>query len=492
MKIAFIDFGSQYAHLLQKQIERMGYQCIVTTLDEIPQKIDNYEGIVLSGGPKSVYEDTYDYSIFRAALIHTRKPVIGICYGMQLLAHLFGCTVKRGEKGEYGLTLLNSEPIKTPVWMSHMDTVTDLANWACLLRTESGCPAIILHDVAPMIGMQFHPEVKHTEDGDSIMANAFKSVGLAVEKRDHSLDIPAVPKDIDRALMAFSGGVDSLVAATYVAKHIGDRLTCLFIDNGFIRNQDLRHLSLIKEKLGLNIEIFDAKSAFIHGVMDIEDPEEKRKFIGREFINTFKSWAENHKGYNYLIQGTIFPDRIESSKGSNSADVIKSHHNVGGLPEELGFKLYEPLMNLYKDDVRRLGTELGLPTELVNRHPFPGPGLAIRIPGKISWEKRRIAVETDEILFQELTRSGFYNQTWQAFTVVLPVKSVGVKGDNRSYENVVAIRMVNSADGMTANWTKAPYELLDQIATRIINEVSGVNRVVYDISNKPASTIEWE
>lgn len=502
MTIALVDFGSQYTHLLCRAIERYGYNVVSLSLRELLEaKPSDLEALVLSGGPQSVYNAKYeekrDYGELKQLIIRDSIPTLGVCYGMQLLGHLFGCSIERGIIGEYGLTRVTSSDGRATrnVWMSHMDSVVPSEAWDTLMTTENGHAAVIAHSRGPLVGVQFHPEVKHTENGDEIIAALMLAIGLERRPGKSVLDIPEVPADFENGIMAFSGGVDSLVAAVHTRKIVGDRLKCVFIDTGLMRSQDGRHISEIAHSKHLdmldNIVVLDASDKFITALKGISDPETKRKTIGKTFIEVFTEYAKGGN-YNYLVQGTINPDRIESSKTSDKSDVIKSHHNVGGLPEELGFKLYEPLMNLYKDDVREYGKRLNIPDYFLHRHPFPGPGLGIRILGEIDQDSITIARHSDSILFEELMESKYYGETWQAFTVVLPIRTVGVKGDNRTYERVVAVRMVNSRDGMTASWTKAPYDLLDKISTRIINEVSGVNRVVYDISNKPASTIEWE
>jgi GMP synthase (glutamine-hydrolysing) len=517
--ISVIDFGSQYTHLLYQAICKLGYQAkLFNSYEEwvaSKEHVHELSGVVLSGGPQSVYEDQTNY-LALAEWMKKGYPTLGICYGMQLVAKLMGGTVEKGEKGEYGNTKVRvcDTSLWSTVWMSHRDHVTHLpAGAEVTMITENGQTAGFKmgekneNDNHPIHTLQFHPEVKHTENGLLILGSILEEMGLGKPEYKEMYWLEEIPSDLQNAICAFSGGVDSLVAATYVHNIIGDRLKCIYIDTGLMRPQDELHIKKLA-KQGLNIFVVRAKETFMKALEGVSEPEAKRKAIGHAFIQVFEQeLAKLDDRYNYLIQGTIWPDVVESAKTGSGQEVIKSHHNVGGLPENMKLKIYEPLRNFYKTDVRKYGNQvLNIPLDFLNRHPFPGPGLGIRILGEINEDNLRKARESDQILFEELQNTKtevfrvstnshqipYYKQTWQAFTVVLPVKTVGVKGDSRSYENVVAVRMVNSEDGMTATFSPFPPEFLGRVATRIMNEVAGVNRVVYDISNKPCATIEWE
>jgi GMP synthase (glutamine-hydrolysing) len=517
--ISVIDFGSQYTHLLYQAICKLGYEAkLFKSYEEWVSSYDHtlaLSALVLSGGPRSVYEDETNYQAL-AEWLKKGYPTLGICYGMQLIANLMGGTVEKGEQGEYGNTKVRvcDTDLWSTVWMSHRDHVTHLpAGAEKTIVTENGLIAGFRmgtkdeNDNCPIHTLQFHPEVKHTENGLLLLGSALQEMGLGEPNHKEMYWLEEIPSDLDHAICAFSGGVDSLVAATYVHKQIGNRLKCLYIDTGLMRPQDDLHIKKLKESLGLNITVVHAKEQFLAALSGVSEPEAKRKAIGKTFIDVFENELKKlDSRYNYLIQGTIWPDVVESAKTGSGQEVIKSHHNVGGLPENMRLSIYEPLRNFYKTDVRKYGNVLGIKLDYLNRHPFPGPGLGIRIIGEINEDNIRKARESDQILFEELMNTKkevfrvsapshqipYYKLTWQAFTVVLPIKTVGVKGDSRSYENVVAVRMVNSEDGMTATWSEFSHEFLSRVSTRIMNEVAGVNRVVYDISNKPCATIEWE
>lgn len=508
-----VDFGSQYTMLITRKFRELGFTSEIMTPDEGLErmKTDKPKAIVLSGGPQSVFEDKTDYTPF---FRDEKMPILGICYGMQIMGQFFGGKVEKGVQGEYGLAKLRTVPgflipgcpAESDVWMSHSDHVSVLPkDFKLILQSENGLTAGIKHEYRPVLGLQFHPEVHHTVHGKEILS--FFLNNIAALKQDWSsktmletsLDEAKAVKG-KKVLCAFSGGVDSLVAATLCERVLKDDLYCFFVDNGLLRPQDYNTIKLLQEKTNLNIEIIDAKETFLKALHQQKDPEAKRKTIGKTFIEVFEKKVHEFEAshgikFEYLLQGTLYPDVIESlsphQKGGKSV-TIKSHHNVGGLPERMHLKLLEPLRYLFKDEVRAMGLELGLEHDWVFRHPFPGPGIGVRVLGELTAESIRKVQESDQILFEELKEHKLYDSTWQAFTVLLPVKTVGVKGDGRAYEEVIALRMVNSQDGMTASVTELPWSFLNRVSSRICNEVKGITRVVYDLTSKPPGTIEWE
>ncbi|MDZ7331245.1 MAG: glutamine-hydrolyzing GMP synthase [candidate division KSB1 bacterium] len=507
--ILILDFGSQYTQLIARRVREQGVYSEIKPYNYPVDAIASLrpKGIILSGGPASVYQPLaplVDRQIFELSI-----PILGICYGLQLICHLLGGEVAPADHREYGDALLRiktSDPLvvdlpsQSRVWMSHGDRVVRLPERFWVLGSTANSPyAIIRHRDQPIYGLQFHPEVAHTEQGNQILRNFLYRVaachGLWTPKSFINESIEHIRQQVgdQRAICALSGGVDSSVAAVLVHRAIGDRLTCVFVNNGLLRRGEADQVQdTFERQLGLNFRYVDASHRFLDRLKGVIDPEQKRKIIGEEFIRTFEKVATELGDVTYLVQGTLYPDVIESVSTRGPSAVIKTHHNVGGLPEKMNLKLIEPLRELFKDEVRQVGRELGLSPELVGRHPFPGPGLAVRILGEVTSERLEILRHADQIFIHELRKFGWYDQVWQAFAVLLPVQSVGVMGDERTYEDVIALRAVTSEDAMTADWARLPSELLATVANRIINEVQGVNRVVYDISSKPPSTIEWE
>lgn len=506
--VLILDFGSQYTQLIARRIrENNVYSEIIpgnAAWEEIEER--NPIALVLSGGPSSVFEDSSprpDPQVYNCG-----KPLLGICYGMQLLVHHLGGTVKPAPMHEYGKAeievdpesiLFHGLPGQMRVWMSHGDRIESLpSGFTVTARSESAYAAMEERE-RRIYGLQFHPEVVHTPYGGEILANfLFGVCGCSADWTVSSF-VEEAERKIERqigdgrAVCGLSGGIDSTVAALLVHRAIGDRLTCLFVDNGLLRKNEYRQvLEMFDQNLHLNVIGVEAAERFLLRLENVVDPELKRKIIGEEFIRVFESEARKLGTIDFLVQGTLYPDVIESVSVKGPSAVIKSHHNVGGLPEKMDLSLVEPLRELFKDEVRRVGRELGLSSGFVARQPFPGPGLAVRIVGEITAERLEILREADVIAQEEVRAAGLYERIWQCFAVLLPVKSVGVMGDGRTYENVIAIRAVESLDGMTADWVALPYDLLGRMANRIVNEVRGVNRVVYDISSKPPSTIEWE
>jgi len=508
--ILIIDFGSQYNQLIARRVRENHVYCLI----EPPTiKVDAIirlgpEGIILSGGPSSIYEKNspkIDPAVFKLNI-----PVLGICYGMQFMLSALGGAVKRAERREYGFAELKiKRPTgvfkdiqkKTQVWMSHGDSIQRLpAGFTISASTENTTVAAAAHRNRKLMGVQFHPEVAHTPQGKKILRNfLFDVCGC---KRSWSMKSFAKEAIEDirqtvgnkRVILGLSGGVDSSVTGILLHKSIQKQLTCIFVDNGLLRKNEADKLKItLNQHLDIKIRFVKASARFLKALASVTDPEKKRKIIGRIFMEVFEAEAKKIKDAEFLAQGTLYPDVIESvSAFGGPTSVIKSHHNVGGLPKKMKLKLIEPLRYLFKDEVRLLGKELGLPDNLVWRQPFPGPGLAVRVLGEITRKRLQILREVDDVLLEEIKNAGYYKRLWQSFAVLLPLKSVGVMGDQRTYENIIAIRAVTSKDAMTADWAKLPHKLLGKISNRIINEVDGVNRVVYDISSKPPSTIEWE
>ena len=508
-KILILDFGSQYTQNIARKVRECAVYCEIHPCNMPVEKIFEYnaKGIILSGGPASVLDTgspLCDSKLFELGI-----PVLGICYGMQLITHLLDGQVDPSKQREFGraeLKLKESsnlfEGVKnnSTVWMSHGDRITKLPNkFKCIALTENSPLAAIENPIKKIYGLQFHPEVVHSDEGEKILKNfLFKICECAANwKMDSLVDfmVQNIQKQVgnEKVVCGLSGGVDSSVAAVLIHKAIGGNLHCLFIDNGLLRTGERDKVEqTFRDNFKINLDVIDASDQFLNKLEGVTDPEQKRKSIGNTFIEVFEKEAKRLGNFTFLAQGTLYPDVIESVSFKGPSAVIKSHHNVGGLPEKMNLKLLEPFRELFKDEVRELGKEMGISNEIINRQPFPGPGLAIRILGNITRKRLTILCAADKIILEEIKAAGLYNDLWQSFAVLLPVKTVGVMGDSRTYENVIAIRAVTSKDGMTADWAHLPYELLATFSNRIINEVHGVNRVVYDISSKPPGTIEWE
>lgn len=506
--IIVLDFGSQYTQLIARRLREQGvYTEILPFSAKVEEiKAKKPKGIILSGGPASVYaSDAYfcDEKIFKL-----KVPILGVCYGMQLIAHVFGAQVAPASHKEYGKAelsvtkthpLFTDTPEKQIVWMSHSDLVKNLPNGFEAIATSENSPYCVFGDEKrKFYALQFHPEVQHSEFGTQILKNFAKYIcGCESTWNMGSFAKTQIAKIKEtvgnkKVLCAVSGGVDSSVTAALLAAAIPQNLILVFVDNGLLRTGEREQVeATFRAKLGVELVSIDASKTFLERLAGVTEPEKKRKIIGETFIEIFEKEAKKHDNVKFLAQGTLYTDIIESSV-AGSSKTIKSHHNVGGLPDWMSFELIEPLREIFKDEVRQLGLELGLSRELVFRHPFPGPGLAIRIMGEVNTPSLELLRKADVILRDELKSSGWYNKTWQAFCVLLNVHSVGVMGDNRTYENAVCIRVVDASDGMTASFSHLPYDLLENVSRRIINEVDGINRVVYDISSKPPATIEWE
>ena len=514
-KILILDFGSQYTQVIARRVRECRVYSEILPFRTKASEIAKLKpsGIILSGGPASVYAakaPQVDKKIYDLGI-----PVLGICYGMQLIAHGLGGKVERSSAREYGpgklkgdpkCALFHKLPATLEVWNSHGDKITKLpVGFRPLGKTENSPHAVIGDTKRHIYGLQFHPEVVHTPRGKEILANFVHRICGCKSNWTMESFIDRTCREIreqvgdGRVILGLSGGVDSSVAAVLLHKAIGDRLTCIFVDNGLLRaNEAAAVEKLFSREFRIRMKTVNASEQFLKKLKGVTDPERKRKIIGNEFIKVFEKAARDLKKsdpghYRFLAQGTLYPDVIESvSISGNPAALIKSHHNVGGLPERMKFELVEPLRQLFKDEVRQVGEELGLSKEIVHRQPFPGPGLAVRVIGEITAERLRIVREADAIVLEEMKASGWYYKVWQSFAVLLPVRSVGVMGDERTYDYTIALRVVSSHDGMTADWVRLPHELLAKISTRIINEVKGANRVCYDISSKPPATIEWE
>jgi GMP synthase (glutamine-hydrolysing) len=508
-KIIVLDFGSQYSQLITRRVREHNIYSELKRFDTLPPAIPDLDlkGIILSGGPSSVHDKNAPK--LAQGWLDLGVPVLGICYGLQLLANQMGGQVNRAKNREYGLAhlklnenksaILKKVPKSSRVWMSHGDSVVKLPEgFRTVASTETLRQAVIENPSRKIYALQFHPEVAHTQFGSQILANFLldicrcKANWTAGSFVDHEIETLKKMLGHSRVICALSGGVDSSVTATLLNKAIGKNLTCIFIDNGLLRLNEAQQVVKSYRKQKLNLKYIDASELFLRRLRGVADPERKRKIIGRAFIEAFSIEAKKIGKVDYLAQGTLYPDLIESISFKGPSATIKSHHNVGGLPKRMHLKLIEPLRELFKDEVRAVGLKLGLPEELIMRHPFPGPGLAVRIIGAVTPKRLKLLRLADDIFISELREANLYGAAWQAFCVLLPVKSVGVMGDERTYENVVALRAVTSQDAMTADWARLPNDFLARVSNRIINEVRGINRVVYDISSKPPATIEWE
>lgn len=508
-KVIILDFGSQYTQLIARRVRSHSVYSEILPFSVKLNNITNkkVKGIILSGGPHSVYER--DAPLIKKTILKLGIPVLGICYGHQLLAHIFGGEVEKTQLREYGFSyviidrkdkLLSGVQKKTQVWMSHGDRILKTSNdFLSLAHTKNTNFAIVKHKKLPLYGLQFHPEVTHTKMGNRIIANFLFSICKCKGDWNMGSFIGIAKSEIKRKvgtkkiILGLSGGVDSAVTSVLIKQAVGEKLFVVFINNGLLRKNESRDVRNRFAKLFCENFIYvDARKKFLHELREVRNPERKRKIIGKTFIKLFEKEANEIKDVKFLAQGTLYPDRIESNPIKGPSSVIKSHHNVGGLPKKMKLTLIEPLKDLFKDEVREVGKLLNLPNDILNRHPFPGPGLGVRIVGPISKQKLKILKSADYIFLNELKRKGLYSKIWQAFCVLLPVKTVGVMGDKRTYEFVIALRAVTSKDGMTADWYPFSKLFLTKVANKIINEVPGVNRVVYDVSSKPPATIEWE
>ena len=505
--ILILDFGSQYTQLIARRVRELNVYCEIHPHNKIPENIENLKGLILSGSPFSVHDENSPKPAYEQFV--DKVPVLGVCFGAQYIAQANGGSVVRSEIREYGRANVSSVsdsditkdiPVGSQVWMSHGDTIKTLpSDYETIISTADVAIAGYQHKSKKVYGIQFHPEVYHSTDGLTLLSNFVKGIcacqGLFTPASFVETTVAELKEKVGdgKVIMGLSGGVDSSVAAVLLSKAIGDNLYCIFVDNGLLRKNEYAEVLESYKSLGLNVKGVDASERFYKSLAGKTDPEEKRKSIGGTFIEVFDEESHLVEGAEFLGQGTIYPDVIESvSVNGGPSATIKSHHNVGGLPDFMKLKVVEPLRLIFKDEVRRVGRELGIKESIIGRHPFPGPGLGIRILGDVTAEKIRILQEVDSIFINGLKTAGLYNDVWQAGAILLPVQSVGVMGDERTYENAVALRAVSSTDGMTADWCHLPYEFLAKVSNDIINRVKGINRVVYDISSKPPATIEWE
>jgi GMP synthase (glutamine-hydrolysing) len=506
-KIIILDFGSQYTQLIARRVRELNVYCEIHPFNKIPQLDNSVKGVILSGSPFSVCDA--EAPIPDLSKIKGKLPLLGVCYGAQYLAHFCGGKVEPSQHREYGrarLTsiesgtdLFNNVSLNTQVWMSHGDTIITLPeNFSVIASTSDVKNGAFSIADELTYGIQFHPEVYHTTEGKIVLENFVKNICGVTANWTPAAFAESAIFDLrteigeGKVVLGLSGGVDSSVAAVLLDKAIGKQLTCIFVNNGLLRKNEFDEVLASYKDMGLNVKGVDATDKFLDQLEGVSEPEQKRKIIGRTFIEVFDEEAHKIQNVKWLAQGTIYPDVIESVSVNGPSATIKSHHNVGGLPEKMDLKIIEPLKLLFKDEVRKVGKALGISSQLIGRHPFPGPGLAIRILGEITRERIRIIQEVDSIYINQMREDGLYDQVWQAGAILLPIQSVGVMGDERTYEQVVALRAVASTDGMTADWVHLPYEFLSTVSNKIINQVKGVNRVVYDISSKPPATIEWE
>ncbi len=506
-KILILDFGSQYTQLIARRVRELNIYCEIHPFNNPPAIDDSFKGVILSGSPYSVRDEVAPQPDL--SQIKGKMPLLGVCYGAQYLSHAFGGEVMPAPSREYGRAMLTvgdaADPLMkdlpncTQVWMSHGDTITKIpANYKVIASTEQVKVAAYAVEGEPTWAIQFHPEVYHSTDGMQLLKNFVVGICGCEQSWTSESFVDATVADLkaklgnDKVVLGLSGGVDSTVAAVLLHKAIGENLYCIFVNPGVLRKGEFEEVLESYKGMGLNVRGVDASDRFLGDLEGVSDPETKRKIIGKDFVEVFNDAAHEIKDVKWLAQGTIYPDVIESCSVNGPSATIKSHHNVGGLPEHMNLKIVEPLRLLFKDEVRRVGLSMGIAKSLIGRHPFPGPGLAIRILGEITREKVQILQDVDKIYMDALHEAGLYDQVWQAGAILLPVKSVGVMGDERTYESCVALRAVQSTDGMTADWVHFPHEFLANLSNEIINKVRGVNRVVYDISSKPPATIEWE
>ena len=509
-KLLVLDFGSQYTFLIARRLREQGFYTEIASYSFPLEKIksEKFRGIILSGSPASLTNQTSP--IISKDIFELKIPVLGICYGMQLMTKLFSGEVCRGEKKEYGKAFIKWHDAHTlcdgldsntsQVWMSHGDRIESLPQGFRVLASSDNSPyAAMAHESKPFYALQFHPEVVHTEKGNQILANFAGKICNVTERwtmgnfiEEALIKINSQVGESGNVLSALSGGVDSTVCTKLLGKALGERVKAVFVDTGLLRLNETDEVLKYLQPEGIEIHVVNARERFFKALKGVLDPEHKRKIIGKAFIEVFEEESRKFNNIQFLAQGTLYPDVIESVSDKGPSATIKSHHNVGGLPEKMNLKLLEPLRELFKDEVREVGLKLGLPKHIVGRHPFPGPGLGIRILGEVTESRVGVLQKADAIYIEEIRRAGLYEKIWQAMAILLPVRSVGVMGDERTYENVLALRAVTSVDGMTADWYRFPQEVLEKISNRIINEVRGINRVVYDISSKPPATIEWE